>query len=452
MAEVAERAGLTKGFVSKLERDLANVSVASLIRLCDALGISVGSLFQAPKGEVVRRDARPRINFGGRKMTEYLLTPSGEKRVQAILSDIEPGGGSGKEPYALPAGVEFVLILAGQLQVTVAGEQVTLEEGDALTFTADMDHAFQAPAGSGRARVLWVLSPALPDHGHEAPHPSASVCDTRIMAGPARTGGRQPAGHSYLERRPARVLAPVVSSVWVQRIAFGAAPYPHRSVPNGSVELRCRVGAAVQVAGPLTRPRLELLPPGTTVVGVRFRAGAAAGMLGVRPSELADVAVDAAELWGQAAATLGARVAESGPGEAAALLEQVLVGRLADAAGPDRLVAEAVRRMMSGRPEDVGALRSSLFLSERQFRRRCEAATGLTPKELQRMLRFQGFLARVQPALARGRRAGGRRAGPARRRGRLRRPVPSGPGVPTADRPEPAGVPGPDRAAMRRRA
>src|SRR6201984_838348 len=163
MAEVAEQAGLTKGFVSKLERDLANVSVASLIRLCDALGISVGSLFQAPKGEVVRRDARPRINFGGRKMTEYLLTPSGEKRVQAILSDIEPGGGSGKEPYALPAGVEFVLILAGVLQVTVAGEGIVLEEGDALTFTADMDHTFVVPPRAGRARVLWVLSPALPN-------------------------------------------------------------------------------------------------------------------------------------------------------------------------------------------------------------------------------------------------------------------------------------------------
>jgi transcriptional regulator with XRE-family HTH domain len=39
MTEVAEQAGLTKGFVSKLERDLANVSVASLIRLCDALGV-----------------------------------------------------------------------------------------------------------------------------------------------------------------------------------------------------------------------------------------------------------------------------------------------------------------------------------------------------------------------------------------------------------------------------
>src|SRR5579859_6987103 len=136
MAEVAEQAGLTKGFVSKLERDLANVSVASLIRLCDALGISVGSLFQAPKGEVVRRDARPRINFGGRKMTEYLLTPSGEKRVQAILSDIEPGGGSGDDPYSLPADVEFVFVLAGTMQIAVEGKQVTLAAGDAFTFPA----------------------------------------------------------------------------------------------------------------------------------------------------------------------------------------------------------------------------------------------------------------------------------------------------------------------------
>jgi transcriptional regulator with XRE-family HTH domain len=61
MAEVAEQAGLTKGFVSKLERDLANVSVASLIRLCDALGVSVGSLFQAPTGEVIRHGAYPPI-------------------------------------------------------------------------------------------------------------------------------------------------------------------------------------------------------------------------------------------------------------------------------------------------------------------------------------------------------------------------------------------------------
>ena len=163
VAEVAEQSGLTKGFVSKLERDLANVSVASLIRLCDALEISVGSLFQAGRGEVVRRGAYPPINFGGTSMREYLLTPSGEKRVQAILSDIEPGGGSGAEPYSLPADVEFVFVLAGQLQIAVADENVILEQGDAFTFPASTRHTFHVVPPAGPARVLWVFSPALPD-------------------------------------------------------------------------------------------------------------------------------------------------------------------------------------------------------------------------------------------------------------------------------------------------
>lgn len=162
MAEVAEEAGLTKGFLSKLERDLANVSVASLMRLCDVLGISVGALFDPPKGEVVRAGERKPINFGGTTgMREYLLTPAGERRVQAILSDIEPGGGSGDEAYSLPADVEFVFVLAGKMEIVVEGELVTLAAGDAFTFQAKAAHSFRA--ADGPAQVLWVVSPALPD-------------------------------------------------------------------------------------------------------------------------------------------------------------------------------------------------------------------------------------------------------------------------------------------------
>jgi len=163
MAEVAEKAGLTKGFVSKLERDLVNVSVASLIRLCDALGVSVGSLFQASRGEVVRRGAYPPINFGGTRISEYLLTPTSEKRMQAILSDIQPGGGSGDEPYSLPAEVEFAFVLAGELEMTIAGEPVTLGPGDAVTFPATTERTFRAASGQGPTQVLWVFAPALPD-------------------------------------------------------------------------------------------------------------------------------------------------------------------------------------------------------------------------------------------------------------------------------------------------
>ncbi len=164
MAEVAEEAGLTKGFLSKLERDLANISVASLIRLCAALGISVGALFEPAKGEVVRAADRPPISFGGTGIREYLLTPAHERRVQAILSDLAPGGGSGDEEYVLPADVEFVFVVTGRLELTMDGELVILDAGDAYTFAAGIPHSFRAQRGAGPTQVLWLVSPALPDH------------------------------------------------------------------------------------------------------------------------------------------------------------------------------------------------------------------------------------------------------------------------------------------------
>jgi transcriptional regulator with XRE-family HTH domain len=162
LAEVAAESGLTKGFVSKLERDQAAASVASLMRLCQSLGISVGSLFHASKGEVVRHAAYPPINFGGSGITEFLLTPHGERRVQAILSQIEPGGGSGDELYGLPADVEFVFVIEGRLQVSLQDHDIVLEAGDAFTFPPRTEHCFRSVATGGATRVLWVFTPALP--------------------------------------------------------------------------------------------------------------------------------------------------------------------------------------------------------------------------------------------------------------------------------------------------
>jgi transcriptional regulator with XRE-family HTH domain len=162
LTDVAEASGLTKGFLSKLERDQASASVAALVRVCAALGISPGSLFEAaPGGEAVRAGSYPPISFGGRGLTEYLLTPAGERRVQAILSEVAPGGGSGEEAYALPAEVEFVFVLEGDLEVTVAGEVTTLGPGDAFTFSPGAEHGFRSLRTDGVTRVLWVFAPAL---------------------------------------------------------------------------------------------------------------------------------------------------------------------------------------------------------------------------------------------------------------------------------------------------
>jgi AraC-like DNA-binding protein len=221
------------------------------------------------------------------------------------------------------------------------------------------------------------------------------------MVRPMSGSGPDSGGQSYVERQPLAALARVASSVWIQQIAADAEPYTQRNIPNGGVELLCPVGGAPVVVGPLTAPLVEVLAPGTTVVGVRLRPGAASAVLGLPASELVDLVLETDELWGRSG--LGERVAgAASPQDALAGLQGHLVQRTACAAGPDPLVAAVVAQLRWG-TGDVSSLTSSLYISERQLRRRCQAAVGLAPKPLHRMLRFQRFLALAQHAIALGR-------------------------------------------------
>jgi AraC-like DNA-binding protein len=200
--------------------------------------------------------------------------------------------------------------------------------------------------------------------------------------------------HDVHERRPVPALAGHVTCVWTQTVSSRSTAFTHRRSPNGGVELICAVGSMPRIVGPQTGPVEETLAPGTTIVGVRLRPEAASCALGLPSSELVDLTLDADDLWGDRGDTLqelvaGARSAK----EAATHLQRAVRERVAGATAPDPVVAEGVRRLTYGHRAGVASLASSLFISERQFRRRFEAATGLTPTSLHRILRFQRFIA-----------------------------------------------------------
>ena len=206
---------------------------------------------------------------------------------------------------------------------------------------------------------------------------------------------REVADQSYVERSPAARLTGLVSSAWIQQ--SGDEPYRSRHVPNGAVELSCALGSEATVVGPLTEPRVEVLEPGTTIVGLRLHPGAAPSVLGMPASEVVDLAVD---LWD--APALGEELAGApSPEHALRDLERHVLERMVGE--PDPLIAEAVKQLMPWHLDDVTSLTTSLYISETQLRRRCRDAVGLAPKTLHRLLRFQGFLALVQRAIATGR-------------------------------------------------
>lgn len=215
---------------------------------------------------------------------------------------------------------------------------------------------------------------------------------------------------SYVERLPVPALAGVVRTVWIHRT--GEVPYVQRHLPTGGTEIHFPIGSPPRLVGPLTGPAVEVIPPRTTIVGVRFRPGAALP-LPTLLDDLVDQRLGLDELWRGSGDRLVEEMALAGtPERALHLLQAHLLQEFRSGARPDPLVGEAVRALMPWHRVNIDALANHLALSPSQLRRRCLQAVGVSPKVLQRTLRFQGFLALAQAgAPATGRRGADGMAG-----------------------------------------
>jgi AraC-like DNA-binding protein len=215
---------------------------------------------------------------------------------------------------------------------------------------------------------------------------------------------------SYVERPPVPGLVGVVRTVWIQRA--GEAAYVQRHLPTGGVEIHFPIGGHPQLVGPLTGPQIEVIPAHTTIVGARFHPGAAPPLPAVL-DDLVDQRVGLAELWGSALDRLVEAMAGVMRAERALMLLQAhLLREFRQVVRVDPLVSEAVKALLPWRPVNIDALAGHLALSASQLRRRCLHAVGLSPKVLQRTLRFQGLLALAQArAAATGRRGADGTAG-----------------------------------------
>lgn len=162
LGEVAQRSGVTKSFLSRVERDMTSPSLASLMGICDALGLSAAELFQTPGAALVRRADRPRIADlpKAAEVVDTLITPGGQRHVTVIETAASAHGSGGGALYTLPSECEVCFVLQGTVEVQVGDETFRLEAGDALTFGAAIPHTWRSESG---ARILWILAPGLPD-------------------------------------------------------------------------------------------------------------------------------------------------------------------------------------------------------------------------------------------------------------------------------------------------
>jgi transcriptional regulator with XRE-family HTH domain len=156
--ELAERANLTKGFISQIERDLTSISLDSLIQILEAMDENLSDFFRETSEEkiVYREDDRVAIEKEKIDKFELLIPGSTNRRLEPILLTLRKGQTTPTErPHE---GEEFGLVLQGRINLRYGKEVQKLKKGECFYFSAEKEHWLQNP-GSKEAVVLWISSP-----------------------------------------------------------------------------------------------------------------------------------------------------------------------------------------------------------------------------------------------------------------------------------------------------
>ncbi|UNS95317.1 cupin domain-containing protein [Streptomyces tubbatahanensis] len=161
LSDVAARAEVTEGHLSSIERGRSNASVLTLQRICAVLRLNVGDLFAQTESSVQPvlrfRDAKG-VAFG-EGASKIKLTPAHFDHLELLLGHFGPGGSTGVEPYTHGDSEEVLLVIAGEVEVTIDGETHALSTFDSIHYRSSQPHRVVESTGTEDARVLWAMSP-----------------------------------------------------------------------------------------------------------------------------------------------------------------------------------------------------------------------------------------------------------------------------------------------------
>jgi hypothetical protein len=92
-----------------VERDEASPSVASLVAICDAIGLAMSDLFATPRTTLVRAAERPSLEGlpKAASVGDTLITPELERHVTELETVVPPGGSGGDALYTLAPGEDW---------------------------------------------------------------------------------------------------------------------------------------------------------------------------------------------------------------------------------------------------------------------------------------------------------------------------------------------------------
>jgi transcriptional regulator with XRE-family HTH domain len=162
LEELAERSGVSRAMISKVERGEKNPTLVVATKLAEGLEINLSRLLKIEeRREVVvqPRDRRMVMRDPKTGFERQLLSPAfGGRGVEFVRNVIPEGSTSGEFPPHRKGVEEYVAVEKGRLKAMLGGEEYLLEEGDALYFEADVSHRFDNAGDDECSYYLVIVS------------------------------------------------------------------------------------------------------------------------------------------------------------------------------------------------------------------------------------------------------------------------------------------------------
>lgn len=179
-------------------------------------------------------------------------------------------------------------------------------------------------------------------------------------------------------------LRALVECTWLGSLDADEQPRRQRVLPDGCIDIIWS-GSRLLVAGPDTAAFVTDQQPGQMVTGLRFRPGAAPGLLGIPAAELRDSRTPLADIHPVMAHRVTASL------DAGRSPEQALIDAVRDTLSPEGLpmpgLGQAVRLLAEG--AGVASTADALGWTSRSLHRRAVDAFGYGPSTLRGILRFR---------------------------------------------------------------
>ena len=157
--ELADRAELSKGFISQLERDLTSPSIATLVDILQCLGTDLKDFFsEEPEEQIVfhKEDYFEKLENELRYKIEWIIPNAQKNMMEPIRLTLSPGGST--YPDNPHEGEEFGYVLSGSVKLILGKRTIKVKKGESFYFTANATHYITANEKTG-AVLIWVSTP-----------------------------------------------------------------------------------------------------------------------------------------------------------------------------------------------------------------------------------------------------------------------------------------------------